>query len=337
MAAITFKDRSIDVAEGQSVLEALLAAGEAHPHSCKTGACQACVARACSVAPPTSWQTGLSEPLKARGFFLTCQATSPPQGLEVATADDLPRFSLRVNSVSLPASNIAVLHFQSDQPLAYEPGQFIQLSREDGLTRSYSLASVPADGQLELHVRRVPGGAMSEHLHAATQGHTFTARGPGGNCFYVAGRPEQTLILAGTGTGLAPLLGIARHALAEGHTGPITLIHGALSSEGLYASPRLQTLAKQHENFKYVGCVKEAEEASDDLHVGDVSALVLQLTKATPRARFFLCGPPDLVNGLRKQVFLAGANLRDILADAFVMAAPAGGTAPAIVSVTDGG
>ena len=35
--------------------------------------------------------------------------------------------------------------------------------------------------------------------------------------------------------------------------------------------------------------------------------------------RVFLCGNPDLVNLLRKKVFLAGAAMKDIYSDAFVM------------------
>ena len=40
-----------------------------------------------------------------------------------------------------------------------------------------------------------------------------------------------------------------------------------------------------------------------------------------PRAsgvRAFVCGAPDVVQLLKKKLFLAGASLRDILSDAFV-------------------
>lgn len=320
MAAIKFKGRALEMADGQSVLDALLAAGEQHPYSCRTGACQACLARVCSGSPPAAWQAGLSETLKARGFFLACQATCPPEDVEITGADDLPQFQLRLEQVDRVASNIAILRLTSDTPIDYEPGQFIQVSRGDGLTRSYSLASAPGGPYLELHIRRVDGGAMSEQLFAAAPGLSLRARGPGGSCFYVAGRPEQPILLAGTGTGLAPLLGIARRALSAGHTGPITLVHGALVEEGLYASETLSALARAHENFTYIGCVKNrgAGDANAHVTVGDVSELVLSLARPIQKGRFFLCGAPDIVTGLRKKLFLAGVSLKDILADAFV-------------------
>ncbi len=327
MAKVIWKGRPLEVSDGQSLLDALLASGESHPNSCRTGACQSCLVRAARAQPPSAWQGGLSGTLKARGFFLACQAVAPDEGLEISTSDELPRFALRVTRVVCPAPGIALVFLNREADFSYEPGQFLQLSREDGLTRSYSLASLPADGHLELHVKLIPGGAMSHHLHTAQPGQILQARGPGGSCFYVSGRAEQPLLLAGTGTGLAPLLGIVRQALGCGHTGPITLIHGSLSVEGLYGLPLLEELAGRYPNFSYVGCVKNADTGlvaaeKSWLQIGDVSDLVVNYTRANAKARFFFCGPPELVNGLRKRVFLAGASMKEILADAFVMAAP---------------
>lgn len=133
-----------------------------------------------------------------------------------------------------------------DPSFAYEPGQFLTLLRGDGLARSYSIASQPDDEHLELHVRLVPGGAMSGWLASPEAlGAALQVRGPSGSCFYVKGRPEQPLLLAGTGTGLAPLWAIARAALAAGHTGPIRLFHGARSAAGLYFIDELSDLAER--------------------------------------------------------------------------------------------
>lgn len=322
MAAITFKGQSLAIAEGQSVLEALLAAGHSHPHSCRSGACQSCLARAVGGAPPANAQVGLSAALKHQGYFLTCQARNLPEGFALSAADDLPLFNLRVLQVQRPCDDVAQIFLAADEAIAYEPGQFISLSRDDGLTRSYSLASLPGDGHIELHVRHVAGGAMSAQLFAATPGARFSARGPNGTCFYVVGQPEQPLLLAGTGTGLAPLLGIARQALKVGHSGPITLIHGARSPAQLYADATLQALAHAYRNFNYTACITQGEPQAHQI-TGDINDVVLAYVRNNTNARVFLCGPPELVNGLRRKVFLAGVPLQNILSDAFVMAKPA--------------
>ena len=47
-----------------------------------------------------------------------------------------------------------------------------------------------------------------------------------------------------------------------------------------------------------------------------------QLSPALRGFRIFLCGHPELVAKLRKQVFLAGASRKDIASDAFLTAPP---------------
>ena len=65
---------------------------------------------------------------------------------------------------------------------------------------------------------------------------------PKGNCFYIPDNPEQNLLLIGTGCGLAPLYGIIRDALAQGHRGAIKLYHGSKTVESLYMSKELKVL-----------------------------------------------------------------------------------------------
>jgi ferredoxin-NADP reductase len=87
----------------------------------------------------------------------------------------------------------------------------VTLSRADGLARAYSIASQPdaADGCVELHVRVLSSGRMSSWLGGGQAvGERVSLRGPIGECFYLPGNPQQPLLLAGTGTGLAPLWGI---------------------------------------------------------------------------------------------------------------------------------
>jgi malonyl-CoA/methylmalonyl-CoA synthetase len=66
-----------------------------------------------------------------------------------------------------------------------------------------------------------------------TPGTEFIISAAIGQCFYVSGRSQQPLLLVGSGSGLAPLYGIARSALAQGHEGDIWLYHGSHTVEGL--------------------------------------------------------------------------------------------------------
>jgi CDP-4-dehydro-6-deoxyglucose reductase len=311
VASIVCDGRHVALTEGETVLEGLLRAGMAIPHACRAGACQSCLVRATTGTPPAASQVGLKETLRRQGYFLAC-AARPAEDLTVTTQDAAAlAVPAAVQSVARLSPDVLRVRLVVDPSFSYEPGQFVTLLRSDGLARSYSIASQPDDEHLELHVRLVPGGLMSGWLAAPEAlGAALQVRGPSGTCFYVKGRPEQPLLLAGTGTGLAPLWAIARAAIAAGHTGPIRLFHGARSAAGLYFADELRDLSESCDPFEYVPCTD-----------GRVEAAVLERLPSLKDHRVFLCGNPDVVTLLRKKVFLAGASLKDIYADAFLPSA----------------
>ncbi|MEX0427123.1 FAD-binding oxidoreductase [Nocardioides sp. DS6] len=99
------------------------------------------------------------------------------------------------------------------------PGQHyvVRLRAEDGYTasRSYSVASDPADPLLELMVESMPGGEVSAFLHdEARAGDRFELRGPIGGWF--TWRGEETAVCVGGGTGVVPLVSMLRHARRHG-------------------------------------------------------------------------------------------------------------------------
>ena len=124
-------------------------------------------------------------------------------------------------------------------------------------------------------------------------------------------------MLAGAGTGLAPLWGILRDALAANHTGPIQLWHGARAPDGLYLRRELQELTTRHANFSYRACALEGDVV-DDVTQGRLDDVLLQAVPSFSAQRVYLCGDAGLVQQLKRKVFLAGAALPEIHADAFV-------------------
>jgi CDP-4-dehydro-6-deoxyglucose reductase, E3 len=327
MSQVRYESRWYPLEPEESVLDGLLRQGVAVPHACKAGVCQSCLMRAASGAVPEKAQAGLKETLKARNYFLAC-ACRPEPGveLEVAGGADELRVPARLESLERLSEDVLRVRLRPEAPFDYHAGQYLTLLRPDGLARSYSLASLPREGVLELHVRLLPGGAMSGWLCTeARPGSEVRLQGPAGECFYVPGRPDQPLLLAGTGTGLAPLYGIVRDALAAGHTGPLWLFHGARELRGLYLVEELRALAERHPHLHYRPSVLEGR-LGEGLHVGALEALIRAECPKLGGWRAFLCGNPELVLSLRKKLFLAGLSLKDIHADAFLPSAtpPAG-------------
>jgi ferredoxin-NADP reductase len=182
--------------------------------------------------------------------------------------------------------------------------------------RPYSLASTPAEELLELHVAQLADGRMSGWLAGAV-GEEVKLRGPYGECFYVREDAPRPLLLAGTGTGLAPLYGVLRSALAAGHSAMVRLLHGAADRDGLYLWEPLRQLAGSHPQLQLTGSVREGT-GEPGISDRPLQELVAQSGVPLADARIYLCGNPDFVRGMRKQLYLAGASLARIHADAFL-------------------
>ncbi|MEK8095548.1 FAD-binding oxidoreductase [Methylocystis sp. IM3] len=314
MSLLTYMDRPVPIAPGETVLEALLRAGIEAKSSCRAGTCQTCMHRAVSGTPPEASQRGLTEAQKAMGFFLPC-VCKPETPLAIAPRDDAgARREAVVRSLERLSHDIIRLRIEADD-FDYRPGQFLELIADDDLKRHYSLASHPEDDPyLEMHIRLHENGRMSRRLtERLAPGHRLHVAGPSGTCFYEGVDPDQPLVLIGAGTGLAPLYGVLRDALKRGHRGPIRLYHGARDPRGLYLRDELEALAGSRENLTYRPCALDA-----DAHLrGDVAAVALESETGLEHSAFFLCGGENLVKRLKRDLFMRGASLRAIRADAF--------------------
>lgn len=320
MSSIIVNNQRYPVVPGSSVLDTLLAAGLGISYGCKSGACQACILRASSGEIPDEAQQGLKETLKAEGWFLACRCK--PTGdlfIDLSEETQLKQTAYVVKKQPL-SSRIMGVWLQPEQPISYRAGQYIVLWRDDSIARSYSLASLPDDEPyLELHVAYIDGGAVSGWVHNELQiGDQVQLQGPMGECFYVPGIPEQPILLVGTGTGLAPIYGVVRDALRNGHTGPIHLFQGARTEDYLYYFDEVSALASKHDNLHYHPSIVQTETLHNaQVENGPIDQLVMHHLPKLNGWRIYLSGAPDIVNRLRKQSFLSGAAIKEIFTDPF--------------------
>lgn len=317
MSRITYDGQSYECGPN-TVLETLAAYGVAIPSSCHSGLCQTCMMQATKGAVPDAAQAGLKPTLAAQGHFLAC-ICHPQEDLHITLpSKGQNRITAHVSSIEKLNGDILGIRLKPARAFSYRAGQFINLYLDDTTARSYSLASVPAlDDELYLNVRKVPGGLVSGWIFDQLKtGDSITISEAIGDCFYLPGKAEQNILLVGTGSGLAPLYGIIRDALLNGHRGKIKLYHGSYNAAGLYLVSELQRLAQTHANFTYVPCLSE-QEAPSGYAQGMVLDVALRDNPDLTSWRVFLCGNPDMVNAAKRESYLAGAAMHDIHADPF--------------------
>lgn len=305
----------------ETVLDCLLRHGVSVSYGCKAGACQSCLMQAVDGALPSDAQKGLKDTQKFDKYFLSCVCRAQSD-LEVSTSGaPLKAYTVPVIEVERLNADIARLRLGLPEGFSYRAGQFINLVGPGETLRSYSLASVPElDDFLELHIQRVPSGLVSNWVHHELKPNDkLTISSAMGQCFYVPVRHDQPLLLIGTGSGLAPLYGIARDAIYQGHSGPIHLYHGSSRADGIYYLEELHSLAERHEQLNYTPTVSRPHELPK-VASGRANDKALQSFSKLDGWRVYLCGHPEMVNSTRTSAFLAGADMQDIYADPFTFA-----------------
>ena len=317
MPTITFEGKNYDCSDDETLLDSLTRHGVLLPSGCRGGSCHACLIKAHKGSPPPLSQSGLKNTLIEQNYFLPC-ICKPTEDLEIGLASNSTSYQTTLIEKKSLNETIALLRFAKPKDFEYHPGQFINLLQtETNVTRSYSLASTPDENFLELHVKRVPDGKMSNWLcDVLNVGDEISFFGPSGNCFYMKGDIQQPLVLAGTGTGLAPLFGILRDAIHQQHQGEIHIFHASLAAEGLYYTEELRDISQSHENLTYIPCVLHGEAPEGGLK-GSVDQLVVNTIKDGKGIRAYLCGDAPVVDAMQKSIFFAGASMQDIYADAF--------------------
>ncbi len=226
----------------------------------------------------------------------------------------------------------------------YRAGQFVQLGVViDGVrhVRCFSPAGADSDRRtIELTVGRRPDGLVSEHLYSrAAVGDVYTLGPAAGTFVLPEPRPLRILLIAG-GSGITPVLSMARSLVGNGYPGTLSLLYYATSPE---ANPYREELARLADIPSVtVRCVyPEAGIAGDGARgIGRLAAPLRpghfgpdHLDAVAPWAaesQTFLCGPAPLMDAVA-DVFAARGLTDRLHTEEFVPAAPvaageAGGT-----------
>jgi ferredoxin-NADP reductase len=219
-------------------------------------------------------------------------------------------FQLRlVDSVMLaPAVRHLVFERVDGLPLAFQPGQFLQVHfhYDDGTAtkRSYSVATI-GDGsspvqRIEIAVSYVEGGTATKLLGELPHGGVIDASGPYGRfCLHATDTLTRYLLLA-TGTGVTPyraMLPQIESLLASGER-EVVLLYGARNEGELLYGEEFEAFAQSHPGFIFHGCLSRQARTTPRTtdRSGHVQNVLAELGPSAERDIAYLCGNPNMVD-----------------------------------------
>lgn len=215
-------------------------------------------------------------------------------------------------------------------PFAFLPGQFLTYSAEiDGKTvrRSYTIASSAAQtAYVETTIKREDGGVFSDYMHDKVQeGDVIDVMAPSGG-FTFTGKEADSVVLIGGGVGITPLMAAVRYLSDIAWPGQIHLVYGALTTEHFIFRDELGYLQRRMNNLHVAATMERAAGTSWMGAEGQITADFLK--RSVPdlaKRRVHLCGPPGMMEALRKTLGELGVPPEQIKMEAF---GPARGAVP---------
>jgi benzoate/toluate 1,2-dioxygenase reductase component len=314
--ALAFEDgvsRFITCTGDQTVADASYRARINIPLDCRDGACGTCKAfcESGEFDLGVYLEDALSPDEFEQGYVLPC-VMKPKSDLvlDIASTSEVAKTQAatyigeitELNRLSPSTVSLAVEIPNRDE-LVFLPGQYVNIAvpgTEE--RRSYSFSNAPDDKTLTFLVKLTPGGVMSTYLdERAKVGDQLSFTGPNGSFFLREGL-GPALLLAG-GTGLAPILSILRK-MRSSSSRPLHLIYGVNTDEDAVELDTLEHIATDLGGLTWDYCV--ADPASSAVHKGFVTGLIKPEHLYGGDVAVYLCGPPPMVEGVRKHLDAAG-------------------------------
>lgn len=314
--------RVIRVQPGANLLQALQEAQVPMSYSCMAGRCGTC---RCRVLDGEVME-GAGEqqrPFDAgQGYVLACQTTlTEPCTIEIPEPDEVVVHPARIVKATVTGiedltHDIRRLLLRPAKPVAFSPGQYVQLQFTPGHVRPYSMAGLSGDGQFEFHVRRVPEGRVSGYIaHELKVGDAVKVSGPLGAA-YLRRRHDGPMLCVAGGTGLAPILSILRGAIAQGMQNRIHLYFGVRSPRDVYGMAWLAQLKREHPGLTVHVVVSSGGDPATQ-RCGLVTDAIEQDHADLGGWRAYLCGSPPMVEAATVVARRRGVAPEHIHADAF--------------------
>jgi ferredoxin-NADP reductase len=208
---------------------------------------------------------------------------------------------------------------------AYRPGQFMTFEIPvDGVvhSRCYTLSSTPTrPHRVSITVKRTPGGPVSNWLHDHFRvGDRLNALGPMGE-FTCAEEGGRDLLLLSAGSGITPLMSMARAHHDLGDRRDVVFVHSARTPADVIFADEVALMARGAGNFSATTICEDAAGGWNGF-TGRLSPPMLSLIAPDFREReVFVCGPTGFMDAVRTMLADAGFDMSRHHEESFVFAA----------------
>ncbi|WP_019096016.1 FAD-binding oxidoreductase [Pseudomonas protegens] len=294
-------------------------------YSCRTGRCGICKAKLLKgTTTILQEELALTETDSTAGYILTCcRAPSSDIELDIEDLGQLADIKIktvpcRVDSIELMSEDIVrvLLRTPPASTLFYLSGQYIDIIGKEGIRRSYSIANAQRDdGKLELHIKRVYEGVMSQYwFNQAQVNDLLRLEGPLGT-FCLRNSAATHLVFLATGTGIAPVKAILETLALNPNqlTGKYVHVYwGGRTESDIYWRPELPGI-----DMVFTPVLSRAPIQWSGRRGHVHNALIADAIELSD-AVVYACGSEAMIHSAHDILTTAGLPVKNFYSDAFV-------------------
>ena len=194
-----------------------------------------------------------------------------------------------------------------EDEFSFKPGQYItfcfNLKNED-LRRSYSICSAPQDDVFQVAVKEVEQGRVSTHANRElTAGTVMQVLPPQGNFVFEANAAlERHIVLFAAGSGITPMLSIAKSVLQDEPKSHVTLFYGNKTKDAIMFYQELDALAEDSRMDVYHVLSDGSLDVplfSGRINFGKTLELLYSFVKDDLPKEYYICGPSGMMTSVK--------------------------------------
>ncbi|MAD44861.1 MAG: phenylacetic acid degradation protein [Oceanospirillaceae bacterium] len=216
----------------------------------------------------------------------------------------------------------------------FKQGQYLTLKTDingEEVRRSYSICSGVNDGEIRVAIKKVPGGLFSSFANdSLSVGDALEVMPPMGS-FYSELDPARKghYLLVAAGSGITPILSIARTTLETEPDSEITLLYGNRATSSTMFREQLEDLKNEYLGRFNLIFIFSREQQDIDLYNGHIDAdkcraLFSRWIDVKSLDGAFICGPQLMTETVRDILKECGAAAEKIHFELFTAAGSAG-------------
>ncbi len=214
----------------------------------------------------------------------------------------------------------------------------LAIDNKEETFRAYSMANHPAEGNIVmLNIRiatppwdraangwkkGIPPGICSSYIFSRKPGDKVTISGPYGEFFLKPTQNEKMFI--GGGAGMAPMRSHLFHLFhtEKNHDLKVTFWYGARSKREIFYEEDFDNIKDNFENFEYTIALSEPLESDKwQGKTGFIHQVIfdeyLSKHEAPEDIEYYLCGPPMMIDAVKKMLYNLGVPDENVMFDDF--------------------